>query len=155
MINLKELVEKRREKAKSPKKCKGIVKFCCIGCVSFGFFQIGHLPFTKIILLDTCQKTVSTHAPSFGIICFVPKLLQPAFKAIPRTPCTRLTPYNWVKLFFAPGLSPSICTNPMCRFTFHLFTYLDWAINITPWLYIGNKSPLATAPSSFFLQQKP
>ena len=26
-INLKELIKKRREKAKSPKKCKGIVKF--------------------------------------------------------------------------------------------------------------------------------
>ena len=29
-------------------------------CVSFGFYQIGHLPFTKITFLDTCQKTVST-----------------------------------------------------------------------------------------------
>ena len=29
-------------------------------CASFGFFQIGHLPFTKIIFLDTCQKMVST-----------------------------------------------------------------------------------------------
>ena len=27
LINLKELVEKRREKAKSPEKCKRIVKF--------------------------------------------------------------------------------------------------------------------------------
>ena len=27
LINLKELVKKRKEKAKSPKKCKGIVKF--------------------------------------------------------------------------------------------------------------------------------
>ena len=27
LINLKELIEKIREKAKSPKKCKGIVKF--------------------------------------------------------------------------------------------------------------------------------
>ena len=34
-------------------------------CASFGFFQIGHLPFTKIIFLDMCQKTVSTHAPQF------------------------------------------------------------------------------------------
>ena len=34
-------------------------------CASFGFFQIGHLPFTKITFLDTCQKTVSTHAPQF------------------------------------------------------------------------------------------
>ena len=29
-------------------------------CVSFGFFQIGHLPFTKITLVDMCQKSVST-----------------------------------------------------------------------------------------------
>ena len=65
MINLRELDEKRKEKAKSPKKCKGIVKFCCIGCVSFGFFQIGHLPSTKITFFDTCQKTVSTQAPQF------------------------------------------------------------------------------------------
>ena len=34
-------------------------------CASFGFFQIGHLPFTKITFVDTCQKTVSTHAPQF------------------------------------------------------------------------------------------
>ena len=126
-------------------------------CVSFDFFQIGHLPFTRISFFDTCQKTVYIRRiflwpigrapsadsnpvyllvssksaifpsqespsltrvkkqcqhmpPSFGIIYFVPKLLQPAFKAIPRTLCTRLTPYNWIKLFFAPGLSPSICT---------------------------------------------
>ena len=32
---------------------------------SFGFFQIGHLPFIKITFLDTCQKTLSTHAPQF------------------------------------------------------------------------------------------
>ena len=29
-------------------------------CASFGFFQIGNLPFTKITFLDTCQKMVST-----------------------------------------------------------------------------------------------
>ena len=34
-------------------------------CASFGFFQIGHLLFTKITFFDTCQKTVSTHAPQF------------------------------------------------------------------------------------------
>ena len=34
-------------------------------CASFGFFQIGHLPFIKITFLDTCQKMVSTHAPQF------------------------------------------------------------------------------------------
>ena len=28
-------------------------------CASFGFFQIGHLPFTQITFLDTCQNTVS------------------------------------------------------------------------------------------------
>ena len=32
-------------------------------CASFGFFQIGHLLFTKITLFDMRQKTVSTHAP--------------------------------------------------------------------------------------------
>ena len=36
LINLKELVEKKRKEAKSPKKVKWeeIVKICCIGCVS-------------------------------------------------------------------------------------------------------------------------
>ena len=34
-------------------------------CVSFDFFQIGHLPFTRITFLDMCQKMVSTHAPQF------------------------------------------------------------------------------------------
>ena len=97
---------------------------------------------------------MSTHAPSFKIIYFVPKLLQPTFKAIPRTPCIRLTPYDRVKLFFAPGLSPSIRTNPTRRFTFRLFTYPDWVINITFRPCIGKKSPLATEPPFFFLQQK-
>ena len=87
--------------------------------------------------------------PSFGITYFVSKLFLAAFKAIPRTLCTRLTPYSWVKLFFALGLFSFVCANSMRRFTFCLFTYPDWAINITPWLCIGNKSPLATAPSSF------
>ena len=124
-------------------------------CASFGFFQIGHLLFTKINFFDMCQKTASTHAPSFGIIYFVSKLLQPAFKAIPRTPCIWPTPYDRVKLFFAPGFSPSVRTNLMRRFTFRLFTYPDWAINITFRPCIGNKSPLATEPPFFFFQQKP
>ena len=124
-------------------------------CASFGFFQIGHLLFTKITFFDTCQKIVSTHAPSFGIIYFVPKLPQPAFKAIPSTPCIRLTPYDRVKFFFAPGLLPSVRTNPMRRFTFRLFTYPDRAINITFRPCIDNKSPLATEPPLFLLQQKP
>ena len=121
-------------------------------CASFGFFRIGHLPFTEISFLDPCQKTVSTHAPSFGIIYFVLKLLQATFKAIPRTPCIRLTPNNWVKLFFAPGLLPSVRANPTRRFTFRLLTYPDWAINITLRICIGNKPPLATAPPFFLLQ---
>ena len=94
-------------------------------CPSFGFFQIGHLPFTKITFLDTCQKMVSTHAPKFRSNLFALKLLQPAFKAIPRTPCIRPTPYDRVKLFFAPGFSPSVRTNPTRRFTFRLFTDPD------------------------------
>ena len=40
--------------------------------------------------------------PSFEIIYFVPKLLQPAFKAIPRTPCTRLTPVQLGKTLLCP-----------------------------------------------------
>ena len=41
-------------------------------CASFGFFQIGHIPFTKITFLDTCQKMMSTHAPQFqnNLFCF-------------------------------------------------------------------------------------
>ena len=34
-------------------------------CASFDFFQISHLLFIKITSLDTCQKTVSKHAPQF------------------------------------------------------------------------------------------
>ena len=40
LINLKELVEKRREKAKSPKKCKGIVKF-----VVLDVYQVFPVPY--------------------------------------------------------------------------------------------------------------
>ena len=40
LINLKELVEKRREKAKSPKKYKGIVKF-----VVLDVYQIFPVPY--------------------------------------------------------------------------------------------------------------
>ena len=43
-------------------------------CASFGFFQIGHLPFTKITFFDTCQKWCQHMPPSFGIIYFIPKL---------------------------------------------------------------------------------
>ena len=35
LINLKELVERKKEKAKSPKKCKGIVKFVVLMCIKF------------------------------------------------------------------------------------------------------------------------
>ena len=43
---------------------------------SFGFFQIGHLPFVKITFLGTCQKMVSTHAPHFRSNRYVvPKLI--------------------------------------------------------------------------------
>ena len=120
-------------------------------CASFGFFQIGNLSFTISPSLTHVKKWCQHMPPSFGIIYFVPKLFQPAFKAIPCTPCTQLTPCNWVKLFFAPGLSPSARTNPTRRFTFRLFTYPDWAINITFRPCIGNKSPLATEPPFFFL----
>ena len=112
-------------------------------------------PPQKSSSLTRVKKQCQHMPPSFGIIYFVPKLLQLAFKAIPRTLCIRLTPYDRVKLFFAPGLSPSACTNPTRRFTFRLFTYPDWAINITFRPCIGNKSPLATEPPHFFLQQKP
>ena len=45
-------------------------------CASFGFFQISHLPFIKITFLDTCQKTVSTHAPQFrSNLSVTPKLI--------------------------------------------------------------------------------
>ena len=118
MINLKELVEKRKEKAKSPKKCKGTVKFCCIGCVSFGFFQIGHLPFTRITFLDTCQKTVSIHAPQFRSNRSVaPKLLLiitanvqiylnlPIRRYIESPFCPRAKVIN-ISIFFSAGTSP-------------------------------------------------
>ena len=44
LINLKELVEKRKEKAKSPKKCKGIVKF-----VVLDMYQIFSVPYNWYI----------------------------------------------------------------------------------------------------------
>ena len=40
LINLKELVEKRRENVKSPKKCKGIVKF-----VVLDVYQVFPVPY--------------------------------------------------------------------------------------------------------------
>ena len=40
LINLKELVEKRREKAKSPKKCKAFVKF-----VVLDVYQVFPVPY--------------------------------------------------------------------------------------------------------------
>src|SRR6185436_7662194 len=78
-------------------------------------------PSQKSPSLTRVKKRCQHMPPIFEIIYFVPKLLQPAFKAIPYTLCTRLTPYNRVKLFFAPVLSPSICANPMRQFTFRLF----------------------------------
>ena len=36
-------------------------------CASFGFFQIGHLLFTKITFFDTCQKMVSTHVYTYDL----------------------------------------------------------------------------------------
>ena len=51
----------------------------------------------------TRVKKQCQHMPlGFGIIYFVPKLLQPAFKAIPRTPCTRLTPVQLGKTLLCP-----------------------------------------------------
>ena len=44
LINLKELVEKRKEKAKSPKKCKGIVKFAVLDV-----YQIFPVPYNSYL----------------------------------------------------------------------------------------------------------
>ena len=44
LINLKELVEKRRENAKSPKKCKEIVKF-----VVLDVYQVFPVPYNWYI----------------------------------------------------------------------------------------------------------
>ena len=44
LINLKELVEKRREKAKSPKKCKEIIKF-----VVLDVYQIFLVPYNSYL----------------------------------------------------------------------------------------------------------
>ena len=122
-------------------------------CASFGFFQIGHLPFTKITFLDTCQKTVSTHAPQFRNNLFCSEITPTSIQSHSSYPVHMAYPYNWVKLFFAPGLSPSICASPTCRFTFRLFTCPDRSIKITLRLYIGNKPPLATTPLPFSFQQ--
>jgi len=118
------------------------------------FSKSATFPLRKLPFLTRVKKWCQHMPPSFRIIYFIPKLLQPTFKAIPRAPCTRLTPNNWVKLFFAPDLSPSVRANSTRRFNFRLFTYPDWAINITFRSCIGNKPPLATTPPLFLLQQK-
>ena len=41
LINLKELIEKRKEKAKSPKKCKEIIKF-----VVLDVYQVFSVPYS-------------------------------------------------------------------------------------------------------------
>ena len=60
--------------------------------------------------LTRVKKRCQHMPPSFGVIYFVPKLflltivllLQLAFRAIPRTSCTWLTPYNKVKTLLCP-----------------------------------------------------
>ena len=44
LINLRELVEKKREKAKSPKKCKVIVKF-----VVLDVYQVFPVPYNRYL----------------------------------------------------------------------------------------------------------
>ena len=122
-------------------------------CASFGFFQIGHLPFTKITFLDTCQKTVSTPAPQFRNNLFCSEITPTSIQSHSSYPEHTAIQYNWVKPFFAPGLTPSICASPTRRFTFRLFTCPDRSIKITLRLYIGNKPPLATTPLPFSFQQ--
>ena len=44
LVNLKELIEKRKEKAKSPKKCNGIVKF-----VVLDVYQVFPIPYNSYL----------------------------------------------------------------------------------------------------------
>ena len=87
-------------------------------CASFGFFQIGHLPFTKIAFLDMCQKTVSTHAPQFwsnrsvapNLLLIITANIQiyinlPIRWCIESPFCPRAKVIN-ISIFFSAGTSP-------------------------------------------------
>ena len=66
LINLKELFEKRKEKAKSPKKCKGIIKFVVLDVYQFFQSLTTHIYSLALsspsqlwqILLDPKEKTI-------------------------------------------------------------------------------------------------
>ena len=54
MINLKELVEKRKEKDEVAEKVQRNCKICCIGCVSsfFGPLQLTYIAWRYQVLAD-------------------------------------------------------------------------------------------------------
>src|SRR6185436_7662193 len=78
-------------------------------CASFGFFQIGHLPFTKITFLDTCQKTVSTHAPHFRNNLFCSEITPTSIQSHSLYPVHTAYPVQPGKTLLCP-----------CPFAFHL-----------------------------------
>jgi len=110
---------------------------------------------------------VSTHASSFGVIylllrnyfdpdySFVPTF-QSAFREIPRILCTRHASIQPGKTLLCPwpfASHPHKCnatTHFSCFHPVHLFGLTH---KNTLWLGIGNKPPLATAPSTFFSPQ--
>ena len=116
-------------------------------CASFGFFQIGHLPFTRITFLDSCQKTVLTHAPRVrnNLFCSETTPISIQGHSSVQLGKTLLGPWPFI---FHPHKSNATILLP----SFHPS---DWAINIISWLCIGSKPPLATALPSFLFQQKP
>ena len=80
-------------------------------------------PSQKSPSLTRVKKRCQHIPPSFGTIYFVPKLLQPAFKAIHRTPCIWPTPYDRVKTLLCPWpftFRPQKPNAPIHLSSFHL-----------------------------------
>ena len=71
-------------------------------CASFGFFQIGHLTFTKITFLDTCQKTVSTHAPHFWNNLFCSEITPTSIQSHSSYPVHTAYPVQLGKTLLCP-----------------------------------------------------
>ena len=92
-------------------------------CASFGFFQIGHLPFTKITFLDTCQKTVSTHAPQFRNNFFCSKITPTNIQSHSSYPVHMVYPIQLGKTLLCPWpfvFRPRKLNAPIHLLSFHL-----------------------------------
>ena len=71
-------------------------------CASFGFFQIGHLSFTKITFFDTCQKTMSTHAPQFRNNLFCSEITPTSIQSHSSYPVHTAYPVQLGKTLLCP-----------------------------------------------------